>query len=192
MTAPAPLPLASSAPDEGPGSVWPVALLSGGLSAALLSAGVWVGLEASGAQPRFGFADWVAEHALLGLLAGLLVTGLLRLGRPLDPRLACARERRAAALRLGVLGSLAVLCVLAASSRALFDRPFFVLTGLLAGAAAATLCLRLWLGSLRRARELPRLDPLKVAVLLALVLAPLQDGGAAASLRGAWQVMLGE
>ena len=61
-----------------------------------------------------------------------------------------------------------------------------------AGAAAATLCLRLWLGSLRRARELPRLDPLKVAVLLALVLAPLQDGGAAASLRGAWQVMLGE
>ena len=57
---------------------------------------------------------------------------------------------------------------------------------------AATFGLRLWLGSLRRARELPRLDPLKVAVLLALVLAPLQDGGAAASLRGAWQVMLGE
>lgn len=192
MTAPAPLPLASSTPDEGPGSVWPVALLAGGLSAALLAAGVWVGLEASGARPRFGFADWVAEHALLGLGAGLAVTWILRLGRSLDPLLACERARRAAALRLALLSSLALLCVLAASSRALFDRPFFVLTGLLAGAAAATFGLRLWLGSLRRARELPRLDPLKVAVLLAFVLAPLQDGGAAASLRGAWQVMLGE
>ncbi len=188
MAALAPLPLASSTPNEGPGSVWPVALLSGGLSAALLSAGVGVALEASGAQPRFGFADWVAEHALLGLL----VTGLLHLGRPLDPRLACTRERRAAVPRLGVLAALAVLCVLAASSRALFDRPFSVFASLVAGAAAANLCLRLWLGSLRRACELPRLDPLKVATLLALLLASLRDGGAAASLRGAWQVMLRE
>jgi hypothetical protein len=192
MTSSADLALVSPYPDDGPGSVWPTALLAGGVSAAALAAGTWIALEAAGARPDFGFADWVAEHAVWGMAAGLVVTWILRLGRRVDPALSSPQARRAAALRLGLVSSLALWLVVAATTRALALAPEFVLGGLLAGLALLLFVARLWLRSLRRVSALPRLDPLKVAVGLALLAAPLQDGGAAASLRAAWQVMLGE
>jgi hypothetical protein len=185
------IPFASTSADEGPGSVWPVALLAGTTSASVLAACAWVGIEACGLRTRVGFGDWVAEHALWGLAAGILVTWILRLGVRLDPTLAEPRARRAAALRLAVFGALVALVALALLSRAPLERLLAVLGTMLSGLAAIAWLARLWLGSLRRVAELPRLDPLQVAPVIALLLAPLQDGGAGASLQRAWAVMLG-
>lgn len=185
------IPLDSSSSDEGPGSVWPVALLAGTTSASVFAACAWVGIEACGLRTRVGFGDWVAEHALWGFAAGIVVTWILRLGVRLDPQLAEPRARRAAALRLAVFGALIALVALAVLTRAPLERLLPVLGTMVAGLAAVLWLARLWLGSLRRVAELPRLDPLQVAPVIALLLAPLQDGGAGASLQRAWAVMLG-
>jgi hypothetical protein len=185
------IPLDSSSSDEGPGSVWPVALLAGTASASVFASCAWVGIEACGVRTRVGFGDWVAEHALWGLAAGIVVTWILRLGVRLDPTLTDPCARRAAALRLAVFGALIALVALAISSRAPLERLLPVLGTMVAGLAAVLWLARLWLGSLRRVAVLPRLDPLQVAPVIALLLAPLQDGGAGASLQRAWAVMLG-
>lgn len=185
------IPFASLSPDAGPGSVWPVAVLCGTSSAAVFSACAWVGIEACGVRPGIGFADWVAEHALWGLAAGVVVTWILWLGVRLDPLLAAPANRRAAAARLTVFGALLALVALALLSRAPLERLAVVGLALLSGLGALAFLARLWLRELRRVAALPRLDPLQVAAVVGLLLAPLQDGGVGASLQRAWQVMLG-
>ena len=191
MPSSAPIPFASTTPDVGPGSVWPVAVLCGAVSAAVLAASAYVGVEASGVAPAFGFGAWVGQHALWGTLAGVAVTWILRLGHRLDPQLAEPSARRAAAARLATFGVLIGLACLAASSRAPLERLGFVAGALLAGIGALLYLARLWLRSLRRIVALPRLDPLRVAAVVALLLVPLQYESPGASLARAWRVMLG-
>lgn len=191
MDSRAEIPLASLASDEGPGSVWPTAVLFGAASAALLAGGAWVGIEACGVRPVYSFGDWIAEHALWGLAAGVLVTWILRLGVRFDPLLRDPCARRAAAARLAAFGALIALLSFAVLARAPFERLAVVAVAMLASLSALALLVRLWLRELRRLAALPRLDPLKVAAVVALLLAPLQDGGTAGSLQHAWQMMFG-
>mgnify|MGYP001586905721 CR=1 FL=1 len=191
MNSTTPLPLASATPDAGPGSVWPVALLFGAVSSAALAACAYVGIEASGRAPRIDFGAWIAEHALWGMAAGILVTWILRLGGRFDPLLVEPSSRRAAAARLAVVGVWIGMIALAGLSRAPLERFAVVAGAMFAGLGALAFVARLWLRSLRRIRALPRLDPLRVVALLAVLIIPLHDGLPSTSLAGAWRVMLG-
>lgn len=197
--------LASRLPDAGGGSVWPASVLVGAVASAVLAAGAWLGVALGGTRVPWPFDMWIAEHALLGTALGTIASVLLLLGRRFDPLLCDARERRAAAVRLTLLWSaVAQLCLISLAGS--LSR---VPTGLIAGSAVG-LCLwipalRAWLGPGAHVSRLPRLDPARAVVLVALLTLPLAGGltlqsrGAGrpggsepvpASLWRAWQFML--
>ena len=187
-------PLASSLPDVGLGSVWPTAVLTGASLAAAGSAGAWVGGLVSGAHPSWSLAVWSAEHALWGTAVGALVSLALRVAGRRRPGLADPVRRRAlawratrAAVGVGLVLPFALILALNPSLDALraVSAP---LTGVLAGVV-------LWAAIARRARGLPRLDPARVAALLALVTLPLANAfevasGAPTSLVEVWRTLL--
>lgn len=176
--------------DVGPGGVWPAAVLAGAVSAANCSAGAWLVLSATASAP-FDFADWIALHALLGVVSGVLVTWLLAAGWRLDPLLGATAQRRAAAVRLSSLGAAAACVCFAFSARPQPVTAVSAAAGLALGAALLLATTRLALRKGPSLAELPRLDPLRISALVALLLVPLQDGVDAPSLAEAWRVMLG-
>lgn len=182
--------LASALPDVGLGSVWPTAVLAGATLASTCAAGAWIGGVAVGSDPTWNFAVWSAEHALWGTAAGALVAlGLRVAGRRL-PALADPARRRALGLRLTVG---LVVCALAlpfalALGEAGLARALGPLLGALGGAV-------LWFLAARRAPSLRRLDPARVAALVALVTLPLANAfeisaGAPPSLLEVWRILL--
>ncbi|MCC7013938.1 MAG: hypothetical protein IT454_15385 [Planctomycetes bacterium] len=184
------LPLASTVPDVGPGSVWPTALLCSTVSSAVFAAGAWVGVEACGIVPVFSFSAWVAVHALFGLGVGLAVTVVLSLGRRIDPALHSSTAARAAAVRLSVFGVALGVAAFAMLSRAALVPLLSSLTAMGASCAGLLLLAKFWLRRIDRLFALPRLDPLRVAGIVAFLLVPLHDGSMTASLGAAWAVML--
>jgi hypothetical protein len=187
----APIAFASAMPDVGPGGVWPAALLSGSVGGAMLAASAWVGIEASGVAPALAFGEWIAQHALWGAFSGIVATAVVVAGARFDASLASRGARRAAAARLALFGAALGLASFAMLARAPLEVLAIVLGAALAGFGGVALLARLWLHDVRALASLPRLDPLKVAAIVALLIVPLQDGAASASLREAWQVMLG-
>jgi len=190
MGRPLRIPLASTTPDIGPGSVWPTAVLSGSASAAVLAASVWFSFDIAGARPAVPLDDWIAMHALLGLVAGVLVTWILRVGIRLDPLLESASERRAASARLSSIGAAATCVCFAFTAHGGPRSSALALLGLALGAAVVLGTARFLLRGGASLSALPRLDPLRVAPLVALLIVPLQDGVDAPSLAEAWRVML--
>jgi hypothetical protein len=193
--------LASRVGDAGCGSVWPVAVLVGASASASLAFGAWFAGRVSGEPVPWTASEWVAEHAVWGTLAGALVSLVLRCGAHWDPTLRDPTARRAAAARLaGIWVAVGVICLtaIAAGGRSVASAPIL---GLLLGAALWILAVRAWLGDSQRLLALPRLDPVRVAVLLAVLTLPLRNGiqpepGMGAedlvpSLWTAWRVMLG-
>jgi hypothetical protein len=197
--------LASRLPDAGAGSVWPASVLVGACASAVLSAGAWLGVVVGGQRVPWPFAMWVAEHALLGTALGAIASVLLLLGRGFDPLLRDARERRAAAVRLTLLWSaVAQLCLISLAGP-LARVPTGLVAGFAVGLGLWIPALRAWLGPGARVSRLPRLDPARAVVLVALLTLPLaggltlgspgaeRPGGSApvpASLWRAWQFML--
>lgn len=181
--------LAAATDDVGPGESWPVAVLSGTFSAAALSAGAWFALERVTGRAEVALHEWIALHASAGLLGGVLVSALIRAGRSLDSALREPGHRRAAAARLSAVGALAVCICASFSLRPSALQALALALGLALGAGLCTLASLRLLGSL--GRPLPRLDPLRVAPWVALLLAPLHDGVDCDSLGEAWRVMLG-
>jgi len=182
---------ASATPDVGLGSVWPTAVLGGASLAAAAAAGAWVAAALTGARPAWSLPVWSAEHALWGTAAGAVVALALRLAERGVPALAVPARRRVVGLwttaALVSLGLALVLGILGARAAELAPAP---LLGALGGAA-------LWLAGARRTRPaqgLARLDPARVAALLALGTLPLANGLAAgrpASLLEVWRLLLG-
>lgn len=161
-------------------SVWPAGALFGGISTGAAALGVWLGAPLLGATRPWALADWVAEHALWGTLAGASVALVVALGARWDPSLAHPGRRRAAAARLavlcGLLGLLALVGALAGPGLEAWGR---ALPQLALGGTAATLgglLLGRFLAGRERRRVLPPLDPARVAVVLALVTLPLAQG----------------
>lgn len=199
----------------GTGGVWPVAALFGALTAASAALGAWLAAWVSGSARPWFVLDWLAEHALWGTLAGALLTVVLRLGARFDPSLSDLGRRRAAVARLTVLcvglGLLALTALLAGSRGEAWSHIAIELAGAGLGLGLAFALLARCLAGSLRFEALPGLDPLRTAVLLAVVTLPLAAGprrapldappprmhaGIAlwqlpASLPAAWQVMLG-
>ena len=185
--------LASALPDVGLGSVWPTAVLAGATLASTCAAGAWIGGVAVGSDPTWNFAVWSAEHALWGTAAGALVALGLRAAGRRRPALADPAHRRALGLRLTVV---LVVCALAL--------PFVLalITGGTGGPAAAQGPLLgalaggvLWFLAARLAPSLRRLDPARVAALVALVTLPLANAfeisaEAPPSLLEVWRTLL--
>ena len=189
------------------GGVWPVAVLFGALGATAAAFGAWLAALAGGATRPWFVLDWTAEHALWGTLAGALVAAVVHFGAPFDPVLADAGRRRAAAARLATvcvgLGLVALAALVAGGRDEAWSRVALELCGAAGGLVLAwTLLARLMTGRLR-IEALPAIDPLRTAVLLAVLTLPLAAGvrrapldappAAArlpASLSDAWQVML--
>ncbi len=186
--------LSSATPDIGLGSVWPTAVLAGASLAGVAAAGAWFGGAVTGAEVRWNLAVWTAEHALWGTAAGAVVALVLRLVQRALPAIADPTRRRILGrrwtVRLVSAGLLAVV-VWQASGAGLQSLPspvFGPLFGLLAG-------IGLWIALARRVGGLVRLDPARVAALVALVTLPLANGldpgaGTAWSLLGAWRALL--
>lgn len=181
--------LAAATDDVGPGESWPVAVLSGAVSASLLSAGAWFALERLTGRAEVALHEWVALHASVGLLGGVLASALIGFGRGLDPALREPGLRRAAAARLSAVGAFAVCLCASFSLRPSALQALALALGLALGAGLCTLVSLRIAGSL--SRPLPRLDPLRVAPWVALLLVPLHDSIACDSLGEAWRVMLG-
>jgi hypothetical protein len=170
--------------EEGWGGVWPAAILVGASCAAAMSAGAWLGARVD--HPSLPpLAQWIAEHALWGTVLGAAVTLALRLGSSRNPALLVAARRRWIAVRatpagVGLAFAFALLA-LAGSPAALLGP----LVGLGVGAAAWFALLRACLAG---SRELPRLDPARVAVLVAVLTVPLvAESG---PLLDAWRAVL--
>jgi hypothetical protein len=181
--------LATSQPDEGWGGVWPAAILVGASSAATMSAGAWLGASISSSQlPSLPY--WIAEHALWGTVLGAAVTLGLRLGSSRNPALLVDARRRSIAAQVtpvtvGLAFALALL-ILAGSPLAAAGP----LAGLALGGGLWFLGLRRWLAGVRP-RDLPRLDPARVAVWVAVLTVPLALRGAdGARLVDAWRAVL--
>lgn len=190
------------------GGVWPVAVLFGAIGASAAALGAWLAALAGGATRPWFVLDWTAEHALWGTLAGGLVAAIVRLGAALDPELADAGRRRAAAARLAIVcvgsGLLALAALLAGGrGEAAWWRVVLELCGAAAGLGLAWTLLARFLAGRTRVEALPALDPLRTAVLLAVLTLPLAagvrrapsdaphvSGGLPSSLHEAWQVML--
>lgn len=186
--------LASSLPDAGLGSVWPTAVLTGASLAAAGSAGAWVGGVATGAHPSWSIAVFSAEHALWGTAVGALAALALRLAGRRRPGLLDPARRRALAWRVTrvAVGLGLVLPFLLALAANPSPGALRAALGPLAGVLAGTL---VWALAARRARGLPRLDPARVAVLVALVTLPLANAfeiasGAPTSLVEVWRGLL--
>jgi hypothetical protein len=188
--------LAATTSDVGPGELWPSAVLAGATTAAALAAGAWVALDVAFGHANVAFGDWIALHASMGLVGGVLVTWILALGRRFDGALARPEQRRAAAVRLSSFAAAATSVCFAFALRPDLRQALAAAAGLGIGAAFVVLAGRALVfgpavqrgfGSL----ALPRLDPLRVAPLVALLLVPLQDGVECSSLGEAWRVMLG-
>ncbi len=181
--------LASSRPDHGWGGVWPAAILVGASSAAALSAGTWLG-GWTGTSALPSFPHWVAEHALWGTVLGATVTFGLRLGSSHNPALRVDARRRTVAARATPVGvGLAFLVALIGLAGSLGAAAGPAL-GLAAGAGAWFAGLRLWLAG-SRSGELPRLDPARVAVLVALLTMPLASSASGGAwLLDAWRAVL--
>ena len=182
--------LASALPDVGLGSVWPTAVLAGASLASASAAGAWIGGVAVGGDPTWNFAVWSAEHALWGTGVGALVALGLRVVGRRRPLLSEPVRRRALGLRLtvglvaaGLALPFVIFLAQDPSSRALGP-----LLGLLGGAG-------LWTLVARRRRGLSRLDPARVAALVALVTLPLANAfeiaaGPPPSLLEVWRILL--
>jgi hypothetical protein len=190
------------------GDVWPVAVLFGAVGASAAALGAWLAALASGATRPWFVLDWTAEHALWGTLAGALIAAVVHFGAPLDPALADAGRRRAAAARLATvcvgLGLVALAALVAGGRGGSWWRLVPELCGAAVGLALAWTLLARALGGRARAAGLPALDAPRTAVLLAVLTLPLAAGARRApmdapstlaqlpaSLPDAWQVMLG-
>ena len=164
----------------GSGGVWPVAALFGALSAAAASLGAWAAAWLAGGERPWFVLDWIAEHALWGTLIGVVLTLVLRLGARFDPELSDLGRRRAAAARLSTvcvgLGLFCLTAVLAGNRGAAWQRVTIELVGAAAGLGLAWVLLGRRLAGSARFAVLPVLDPLRVAVLLAVVTLPLAAG----------------
>lgn len=183
--------LIAATEDVGPGELWPVAVLSGAVSAAACAAGAWIAIELSFGRTGVELGDWVALHAIVGALAGVCVTLLLAAGWRVDAALVDPGARRAAAARLSALGAVAVCVCSGFSLRPAPEQALAIAAGLGLGVSACALAALRIAASIGLERTLPRFDPLRVAPLVALLIVPLQDGVACDSLGDAWRVMLG-
>lgn len=183
--------LIAATEDVGPGELWPVAVLSGAVSAAACAAGAWIAMELSRAGASVSLGDWIALHASFGALAGVLVTWLVAAGRRVDVALFEAGSRRAAAARMSSLGAVAVCVCAGFWLRPEPHQALAIAAGLGLGIGACALTALRLAASIGFGRSLPRFDPLRVAPLVALLIVPLQDGVDCASLGDAWRVMLG-
>lgn len=190
------------------GDVWPTAVLFGAVGASAAALGAWLAALASGATRPWFVLDWTAEHALWGTLAGALIAVVVHLGAPHDPALADVGRRRAAAARLATvcvgLGLLALAGLVGGGRGEAWPRLALQLCGAGAGLALSWTLLARALAGRAAAGALPALDPLRTAVLLAVLTLPLAAGvrrapldaptalaRLPASLPAAWQVMLG-
>ncbi len=187
--------LAANTSDVGPGELWPSAVLAGAATGAGTALGAWCALEVAFGRASVGLADWMALHASVGMVGGVLVTWILALGRRFDVALARPEGRRAAAVRLSSLAAAATSLCFGFSMRPDLRQALALLAGLGIGAGVLFLAGNRVFGS-PRTRDgsplaLPRLDPLRVAAFVALLLVPLQDGVECSSLGEAWRVMLG-
>jgi hypothetical protein len=197
--------LASPIGDVGWGSVWPASVLVGSVASALLGAGTWIGAAAGDVRAPWPFVVWTAEHAATGAALGALASAVFLAGARLDPLLRDLAQRRAASTRLTLLWcALAPVCLAALAGPLERVRPEAVL-GFAAGLLAWLPIARAWLGPRPEIAAVPRLDPARVAVVVALLTCPLAGGMAlptkaaettgacaplGASLWRAWQVML--
>jgi hypothetical protein len=192
--------LAANTSDVGPGELWPSAVLAGAATGAATALGAWCALEVALGRAPVGLGDWIALHASVGLLGGVLVTWILALGRRFDVALERPEERRAAAVRLSSLAAAATSLCFGFSMRPDLRQALALLAGLGIGAGIVFLAGNRVFGA-AQARDgsplaplrigPPRLDPLRVAAFVALLLVPLQDGVECSSLGEAWRVMLG-
>lgn len=178
---------------EAVGAVWPVAVLLGAGTSATLAAGAWVGAALDGLGRPVGLLRWSAEHAVLGTVWGAAVAAALALASHRWPRLADAGRRRALAGRVVLLLVVAAhsgVAAFVAATQGLSAGPAL---GLVAGLGAVVAGLRLGLEAPFDLRELPRLDPIRVAAAVALVTLPLTASASLEriSLVGAWRAMLG-
>lgn len=188
--------------------VWPVAVLFGAVGASAAALGAWAAALASGVAAPWFVLDWTAEHALWGTLAGALMAAVVHFGAPFDPVLADLGRRRAAAARLAMvcvgLGLVALAALVAGGRGAVGSRLPLELCGAAIGLFAAWKLLARALAGRARVDALPALDPLRTAVMLAVLTLPLAEGvrrapldaapapnALPASLDDAWQVMLG-
>jgi hypothetical protein len=198
------------------GSVWPVATLFGASLAAAAALGAWIAAWIAGLPRPWFVLDWMAEHALWGTLVGVALACLLRCVARFDPTLSDAGRRRAAAARLSAtcvaLGLVALAAQLAGRRGEAWESAAIELLGAGLGLWCVWMLLGRRLAGAVRFDALPRLDPARVAVGLALLTLPLAAGirrlpldgpsGAQrpeiaarvlpASLLEAWQVMLGQ
>ena len=179
------VPLASTLPDAGWGSVWPVAILFGSACAAAMSGGAWLGAEllGDGVHPDgagvAGFATWVAEHAAWGTALGAFVTLALRLVARRWAKLRGPAQRRAVAAGSVVACTIALLLALLITLSVDARQTLAAGSGIVLGFVLWILGVRLWLRrSPRTLEELPRLDPARVAILVALLTIPLAPGRA--------------
>ncbi len=193
--------LETSIPDGGfvdrVETVWPTAALLGALASGSLSGGAWLGAAIEGVGRPVGMLRWTAEHAVWGTLfavAVALATHAAPAGRGVwrgvsrDPA-----RRRALAGRVVLL---AVVCAhfgLAAAAAWRGHVGLGPLLGLFAGLFAVAAGVRLGLRCSLHLGDLPALDPVRVAVLLAAVTLPVTASVSAAppSLLPAWRAMLG-
>lgn len=188
--------------------VWPVAVLFGAVGASAAALGAWLAALASGAAVPWFVLDWTAEHALWGTLAGALMAAVVHFGAPFDPALADLGRRRAAAARLAVvcvgMGLVALAALVGGGNGSAWPRLPVHLSGAAVGLVFAWMLLARALAGRARVHALPSLDPLRTAVLLAVLTLPLAEGVRRAplddaravvrppdSLGDAWQVMLG-
>jgi|SRR5688572_8885786 len=159
-------------------AVWPVAALFGATCAAAAASGAW--LAARSDRPWTLF-EWAAEHALWGTAVGVALALVVRCGARLDPWLGDAGRRRAAGARLsaicvGALG-LALLVSLAAGRPQLWPAALRLLAGAAIGWLACWFLLARSIGRSARFSSLRELDPLRVAVAIALLTLPLASSG---------------
>lgn len=161
-------------------AVWPVAALYGALTAAAAALGAWLAAGTSELVRPWSLLDWVAEHALWGTLLGALLALVVRLGARLDPALRDPGRRRAASARLAAisvaLGLVALTGALAGSRAGTWGRAWPALASAWLALGATWALLGRSLAGRSRFRALPRLDPARVAVLIALLTLPLAPG----------------
>jgi hypothetical protein len=163
-------------------ALWPAAALFGATSAAAAASGAW--LAAQPARP-WTLPEWAAEHALWGTFVGVALALVVRLGARFDPWLRDCGRRRAAAARLaaicvaalGLMLVVPLLVPLAASRADAWPNALRVLAGAGLGAGACWLLLVRSIARRTRFAALPELDPLRVAVAIAVLTLPLASAG---------------
>ncbi len=179
-------------------TVWPAAALLGALGSGLLSAGAWVGAALDGVGRPVGVVRWTAENAVWGTLFAVAVAlsthAAARAPRLAGgPALADLPARRATAARLVMLAVVCAHFALAAAAAARGELGAGPLLGLVGGLVAVAAVVRAGLRCSLHLGDVPALDPVRVAVLLAAVTLPVTGSLSAAppSLLPAWRAMLG-